>query len=372
MLRRLDRSIRAGAPGVEFGPDGKTPIAFRIWRDGRNDSDKGPVFFTDESRAEVLRRYAARGLKLMIDFDHESTVPPEMRRAGAAEGFGVAAGKCTPALRGKDLWAESVQWTARALAQIHARERDQVSPAFYTDDNGVILELVNVALCFEGATHHGVSLAAWRRNHGRTGMKEKIAALRAMLEAMAAGGSGTVEEVLTKLAELESMADAVDGAGAEGGDAMGEEMRRMADDQAGMKKEMGEMYAYLRTAMPKPGAAPQRHDRAPSPDAIEARRAHVGVIIERAGDIVSADDARWLTEQASPDLAKRYVGGLQRLSRDPRGAASGVKPPADSGSDREPELTAADIKAIARTGVDAKKYLAQKHARLGARHNGRA
>ena len=46
------------------------PSALRLFRDGWNDTVKGRFLLDAEGAAEILRRFAAHGVELAMDFDH--------------------------------------------------------------------------------------------------------------------------------------------------------------------------------------------------------------------------------------------------------------------------------------------------------------
>lgn len=378
---RHERSIRPGSDGVEFDPsDPRIPVAFRIWRDGVNNSDKGPVKFTDRSREEVPRRFAERGMALRFDYDHESTVPVEDRRSSAREGFGCAANvKAALALRGKELWAESIVWTERAKEQIRSGERTQISPYFTTTDDGEIVELINVGLCFEGATHKGVDFAAaWRRRHARSNgmdMLETIKALRAALENIQAGG-GSIEEALAMVSTMEAMASAVSGGGegpesteAMGYGAMAEEQQKMAADMGEMKQAMARMERTI-AALATGKAAPQAHGRQPqvSPEIaaanLESKQTLCDVIAEKNPGIVSADTVKHYRANGDPEGLRRQIAEVLRdRQAHGRGTGSDARPPKDNGAANGEPLTAGDIKAMARHGLTEEQYRKAKAAR---------
>lgn len=200
-------------------------------------------------------------------------------------------------------------------------------------------------------------------------MQEMIAKLRATLEAIKAGGAGTIDEALEALASLEAVAGAADGSDSgSGADAavdlgpMTEDMRRMGKDVEEVKQAMTRLVAAMKT----PTTTQQAHGRAPSVDVIEGRRALVGVIVEKAPDgVVSADDARWMDAEANPELARRYVGGLVRLSRER--PASGARPPANEGEGAS-GLSDGELRTAQRHGLTPEQFAKQKaHNRARAK-----
>ena len=60
MIRKMAISIDASGDLVEKGPDG-APIAFRIWKGGKNDDDQGGTFLRRHAAAFGLGDEAAMG-----------------------------------------------------------------------------------------------------------------------------------------------------------------------------------------------------------------------------------------------------------------------------------------------------------------------
>ena len=178
MIRKMAISIDASGDLVEKGPDG-APIAFRIWKGGKNDDDQGGTFFTKESADLLMAEQNSRGRLYSIDFDHLSL--SENRPAES----GRAAGWHSLAMRGEELWAVDVLWCAdvkAGLTEDPPRWR-YFSPAFRTDKAGVVRSYINLALCINPLTHGLPSLASIQDNNNKkenTNMDPKEA-LKALL-----------------------------------------------------------------------------------------------------------------------------------------------------------------------------------------------
>lgn len=117
------------------------PSEFRIFAAGKVETSKGTFVFDDAAAESVLAHYADQGNELMVDYDHASlgfAIDPAQA--------GKAAGWFNVELRDGELWAVNVRWTEPAAAALKRKEWRYMSPAFATDDDGRILELINVAL----------------------------------------------------------------------------------------------------------------------------------------------------------------------------------------------------------------------------------
>lgn len=86
--------------------DGRAPTSFRLFTAELVTTSKGDFVFDEKSAKTVLAAWAEQGNELPIDYDHamvDPTTRPQDR--GAAGWFKLE-------LRGGELWAVDVRWTA--------------------------------------------------------------------------------------------------------------------------------------------------------------------------------------------------------------------------------------------------------------------
>ena len=127
---------------------GGAPTEFRILRAGLNKTEKGEFLFDDEAAGLVMESFRAKGLpKVQIDYEHQSVQPPP----GGGDAAKPAAGWFKPEVRGGELWATEVAWTARATAMLApdkgAPEYRYFSPILFFDENTRrVIRLKNIAL----------------------------------------------------------------------------------------------------------------------------------------------------------------------------------------------------------------------------------
>jgi len=129
----------AGGAGEAFSP----PEWIMLVPAGRIEAVDGRVFLNDTPEA-VVATFQNHGLQLPIDVNHKSEVAP--------------AGEETPAMgwitaldvREGAIWAR-VEWTPRGREALANREYRYISPAFYHDEAGRILEIVSAALVTQPA-----------------------------------------------------------------------------------------------------------------------------------------------------------------------------------------------------------------------------
>ena len=196
--------------GVERPEPDKAPSAFRIWRSGRNDTDKGPVVVTEGALASVLEAQKTRGNLYSIDYDHQSLVD------GAPPAARVAAGWHRLAARDGELWAVDVEWAPLAKSQLEQRPPGfrYFSPAYDVDtDSRVLTRYLNMAVTNNPATWNVTALAAATGEKTVEDDKNKepavpaggvdLSAIVAALHKIATEGSG--EEKARALAALKAL-----------------------------------------------------------------------------------------------------------------------------------------------------------------------
>jgi Mu-like prophage I protein len=141
---------------VERSSAGSAPSAFRIWQAGRNDSDDGPVFFTDRSAELIVSEQSSRGRLYSFDYDHLSVQSDRPASAGRAAGWHRLE------VRAGDLWAVDIEWCAEAKEGIEQSPPlwRYFSPAFYVNAEQEVIGYTNCALCINPKTHGIQSLAS--------------------------------------------------------------------------------------------------------------------------------------------------------------------------------------------------------------------
>lgn len=159
---------------LPIGDGGALPTEFRLFRAGENDTTKGVFIFDAKSAEMVLAAASEHGVDLMLDLEHLSldtdarNFDPDARAWFRLE------------VRGGELWAVDVRWTPDGARRLTERTQRYVSPAFTTDDEGRITEIVNVALVAMPATHGTPALVAAGRRSRMT-VKDQINKLSARL-----------------------------------------------------------------------------------------------------------------------------------------------------------------------------------------------
>jgi phage I-like protein len=172
------------------------PTDFRLLAAGINTySDGDKILFDADSADEVMRRYRARGIDLMADYEHQSLVRPPVIAPASAK-------KWTPEVRGGDLYATAIGWTDKAKSMLAAGEYRYFSIACRVDEKtGRCVELINFALTNLPAADGISALVAASRNFNESenDMKTVIVALGLNAEA---NESEAVSRA-SRLAELE-------------------------------------------------------------------------------------------------------------------------------------------------------------------------
>lgn len=144
---------------------GEPPTEFRIFREGLNRTHKGDVLFDAQAAQSLLANAALWNVRLMIDLEHESLDEGPAVRADSKD----ARGWFSLEMRGGELWATNVEWTPDGERRIRERTQRYISPAFYDDEEGRPIEIVNAALCAMPATFSAQDLIAAKRLAAKAG-----------------------------------------------------------------------------------------------------------------------------------------------------------------------------------------------------------
>lgn len=118
------------------------PSEFQLFANGETATLKGTFKCSAFSCDRVLGAMTAAGRdKLPIDYNHG-----QVSFMGGSYDAGRAAGWFVPASRDGALWATEVEWTPQGRQALSDKEFRMFSPAFLTDENRNVVELINVAL----------------------------------------------------------------------------------------------------------------------------------------------------------------------------------------------------------------------------------
>ncbi len=130
------------------------PTEFQLFANGDTATLKGTFKCSQFSCDRVMSAMTAAGRdKLPIDYNHG-----QVSFMGGSYDAGRAAGWFVPAARDGALWATEVEWTPQGLKALNDKEFRLFSPAFMTDENRNVVELINVALTNLPATLHQTPL----------------------------------------------------------------------------------------------------------------------------------------------------------------------------------------------------------------------
>jgi len=332
---------------------GEAPHSIRLWRAGWNVTDKGNVNFTPRSAQLVMADYARRGNPLVFDYEHESLLPLEKRGGSPMKGVASATSAepfCPLDANGQpELWTRNVEWTPEAKRQIGpAGERRQISPVCDFDtETGEVLNLKNVALCREGATHAGTLLASVAK--GTSTMDELI---QAICDAAAAQDFEKVEALCAQ----------AEGAGSPGIAKMGRAMAKPAAPPV---------------ASPPPAAAPPVAMAKPAPEAIaasrdeleavrrEGRTYRVQSLIAASRGCFDAADEREHIALADPGATERHIASVTRKmgvgTLAATRATTDARPPKDD-KDADPTcgLSVVEIQVAGQHAIPLKDFAARK------------
>lgn len=163
---------RLTASSVDPG-DGNLPSEFRIFNAGVNTSTHGSVTFTEASAKSVMDEYRLHGAQLPLDLEHLALDPDAPNfRSDAMAWFDLAVRK--DAKGQSELWAVNVKWTPEGERRLREKSQRYTSPAFFTNAEGEVVRVVNVALTSLPASDGLVALTSRQASNG--GLQALIAA----------------------------------------------------------------------------------------------------------------------------------------------------------------------------------------------------
>lgn len=185
------------------------PTEFRIFTAGAVETTKGVFTFDEASAKSVMAEYQTHGIDLMIDYDHASLASVSLDPAQA----GKAAGWFNLEVRGGELWAVNVRWTPPAADALRRKEWRFMSPAFGTDKDGRVTDLMNVAITNLPATRNLQPLMAASAIALGANLDPKN--VMAALDALIAGDAEKCAELLKGIIAQAAGAEAVEPPGEE-------------------------------------------------------------------------------------------------------------------------------------------------------------
>jgi phage I-like protein len=321
--RRLAR-LSTNTVDLPIAEGGELPREFRLFRAGENETTKGTFVFDAKAADLVLSSAAQHGVDLMLDLEHLSidddapNFDPDARAWFRLE------------VRNGELWAVDVRWTPDGARRLNERTQRYVSPAFLTDDEGRVTEIVNVALVAMPATHGTPALIAAGRRR-RMNLKDRINALSARLSIargkitkLADDGASDGEDVAKgKGAQLKSAAEAAASAieelqNAAGGNDMDATFAAMESAQSAIDALEKALAAFgVQDSPSESGPAPAPEQNASQPDDAQKMARQEAKIIALQREIAKRDhDAQVAKLAAEAEERTVLEGELVKLGRE--------------------------------------------------------
>ncbi len=137
-----------------LGVDGALPTEFRLFKLGVNETTKGAYTLDEAGSADVIADRAKRGIKLAVDYEHQTYLSATNGQPAPAAGW------VQVEARGDGLWATNARWTPRASKMFRDGEYQYFSPTFKHDANRRIVRLMVPALTNDPASHDISELVA--------------------------------------------------------------------------------------------------------------------------------------------------------------------------------------------------------------------
>ena len=152
MMVRVLCSATLGSEGEQL------PREFLHFAPGVTKTSNGD-FTTDV--AAIMAAQRAYGVRLMIDSQHASLDNEVFKARGDARD---ALGYFDVEARADgSIWAVNVEWTPTGAERLRAKKAVYISPAFYTNEERQVTEIINAALTSMPATHRAPQLVAASR-----------------------------------------------------------------------------------------------------------------------------------------------------------------------------------------------------------------
>jgi hypothetical protein len=131
----------------------EAPTLVKLFSWGLNKTTKGDFILSEKSANEIIEAWKEYGNKLNIDYNHAQlfSVNPDES---------ISAGTFDLELRETGLFAVNIVWTDKAKSLVEAKEYIYISPAFLTNEEGEVVELINFALTNIPATKNMDQLIA--------------------------------------------------------------------------------------------------------------------------------------------------------------------------------------------------------------------
>lgn len=188
----------------------QVPDWVRIIPAGRTETTKGLLVLDEGSWPQILRHMERRGVDIVVDYEHNSTV--EGAEAPAAGWIRNPDGL---EMRDGELWGK-VDWTPRARKHIEDREYRYLSPLVTIElSSRRAVALKSVGLTNTPAINNQLALAASERdNDPHHEPEDPMKDLRTtMIALLALSDTATDEEVTTAVTGLQTRAKALDSMG---------------------------------------------------------------------------------------------------------------------------------------------------------------
>jgi len=114
------------------------PTEFCLFKFGETCTSKGTVYLEQKTAELCLLAWKDQGNDLPLDYEHQAIK--------TSNGPVPAAGWFKLEIKTDGLYAVNVEWTEKARELLSSREYRYYSPAFYTDPDNRVIEIINCAL----------------------------------------------------------------------------------------------------------------------------------------------------------------------------------------------------------------------------------
>lgn len=180
----MDRPLSTAVAQIVSGDS--LPTEFLIFAAGDNETLDGVFHFTPKSAKSVIDERLRWGIRLMVDLEHKSVLPPD------------SIARCTDSMCWADVeirdgacYGVNAEWTPEGAERLKNKSQIYLSPTFYYNEETLEIEaLYNVALVSAPKTLNAPALASAEFKGAK---KMDIAQFVALAKSM---GAATVEETI--------------------------------------------------------------------------------------------------------------------------------------------------------------------------------
>ena len=179
--------LRVSQPGMEAAPE-----VIKLIPLGQVESQKGTFLADEESLEQINRQFKARGIDLVVDYEHQTLKDVQAPAAGWIKELFLQDGAISA----------KVEWTKKAEEYLKNREYRYLSPVIRNrKQDGKVIGLHSVALTNTPAINHMFSIVASDTFQGPEELGGSTMDLEKLIKLLGLAKGATEEEILKAMEE---------------------------------------------------------------------------------------------------------------------------------------------------------------------------